>query len=213
MCLYRCYCIAECNVNVQSFNQWNFLSLFQFSSIAYFLVYVDDMVLTGNCPQFLHSFFQQLNNSFSLKELGDLDYFLGIEVKSQPSGALLLTQRKYIRDLLLKTAMHEAKPIATPMSSSSKFSKTGSPHFSDPSFFISVVGALQYATITRPDLSYSVNRGCQFMAHPLDSHWHAVKRILHYLQGTIQLGLQLSPAKTRQPRLFMDYVMQTGMLI
>jgi hypothetical protein len=176
-------------------------SLFTFtkkSVVAYFLVYVDDIILTGNSPQFLKSVTQQLNSSFSLKDLGDLDYFLGIEVKVQPSGSLLLSQGKYVRDLLLKTDMHEANSISTPMSSSSKLSKTGSSPFSDPTFFRSVVGALQYATITRPELSYSVNKVCQFMANPLDAHWQAVKRILRYLKGTLHLGLQLSPAATGQ---------------
>ncbi|MCI53881.1 retrovirus-related Pol polyprotein from transposon TNT 1-94, partial [Trifolium medium] len=57
----------------------------------------------------------------------------------------------------------------------------------------SIVGALQYATITRPDISFDVNKVCQFMSHPLETHWVAVKRILRYLNGTIPHGLQLSP--------------------
>jgi histone deacetylase 1/2 len=68
--------------------------------------------------------------------------------------------------------------------------------------YISVVGALQYVTLTRPENSYSVNKVCQFMSHPLDSHWVAVKRILRYLKGTLQQGLLLSPATpTKVPSL------------
>jgi histone deacetylase 1/2 len=172
-------------------------SLFIFSSqgnTIYLLVYVDDIIITSNNSTLLHSIIKQLNQAFSLKQLGDLDYFLGIEVNHLSNGSLLLTQSKYIRDLLTKTNMIDSAPVNTPMQSTCKLSKTGSPALSDPFMYRSVVGALQYATITRPELSYSVNKVCQFMSHPLEAHWTAVKRILRYLKGTIQHGLLLSPA-------------------
>ena len=61
------------------------------------------------------------------------------------------------------------------------------------------MGALQYATLTRPEFSYSVNKVCQFMSQPLESHWTAVKQILRYLKGTISHGLHLKPAVSSQP--------------
>lgn len=82
------------------------------------------------------------------------------------------------------------------MVSSSKLSKEGADYFEDPTLYRSVVGALQYATITRPELSFAVNKVCQFMAKPLESHWVAVKRILRYLKGTTSHGLQLFPASS-----------------
>jgi histone deacetylase 1/2 len=172
-------------------------SLFTYNSkgsTVYLLVYVDDIIITGNNTPLLQSLIKQLNQAFSLKHLGSLDYFLGIEVHSLSNGSLLLTQSKYIRDLLTRTNMLESAPVATPMQSTCKLSKTGSPALSDPFMYRSVVGALQYATLTRPEISYSVNKVCQFMSHPLETHWVAVKRILRYLKGTIQQGLLLSPA-------------------
>ena len=74
--------------------------------------------------------------------------------------------------------MDKAKAIFTPMVSRLKLSKHGSDKFDNPSLYRSVVGALQYATVTRPEISYSVNKACQFMAEPFESHWNAVKRIL-----------------------------------
>ena len=74
--------------------------------------------------------------------------------------------------------MAEAQPISSPMASSCKLTKTGSDLFSDPTLYKSVVGALQYLTITRPEISYTVNKVCKLMVNPLDSHWIAVKRIL-----------------------------------
>ncbi|XP_020236431.1 uncharacterized protein LOC109815998 [Cajanus cajan] len=90
--------------------------------------------------------------------------------------------------------MENSKPISSPMVSGCKLSKSGSDKFLYVSLYRSVVGALQYATITRPEISFSVNKVCQFMSNPLEQHWSAVKRILRYLKGTISLGLHLQPA-------------------
>ena len=94
--------------------------------------------------------------------------------------------------------MLEAEPIYSPMTSSCKLSKHGSDLLQDPSFYRSVVGALQYLTITRPELSFAVNKVCQFMASTLESHWTAVKRILRYLKGALYSGLILCPASPHQ---------------
>ena len=107
--------------------------------------------------------------------------------------------------------MAEAQPISSPMASSCKLTKTGSDLFSDPTLYRSVVGALQYLTITRPEINYSMNKVCQFMANPLDSHWISAKRILRYLKGTVSQGLHLRPAVLG--KLFVSSVMQIGLLI
>jgi histone deacetylase 1/2 len=146
--------------------------------------------------------------------MGQMDYFLGIEVHHLSSGALLLNQAKYIRDLLSKTKMYNSKSIGSPMMSSCRLSKVGSDVMTDPTLYRSTVGALQYATITRPDIAFSVNKVCQFMANPLDSHWKAVKRILRYLKGTMHHGLLISPSNTGPPfSLSAPTVMLTGLPI
>lgn len=91
---------------------------------------------------------------------------------------------------------HTASLVSTPMVAGSKLSKTDTGEFNDPFLYRSTVGALQYATITRPDISFAVNKVCQFMSKPLDSHWVVVKRILRYLKGTISYGLHLKPTLT-----------------
>ncbi|XP_019432979.1 PREDICTED: uncharacterized protein LOC109339904 [Lupinus angustifolius] len=90
--------------------------------------------------------------------------------------------------------MDNVKPSINPMSSTCKLSKTRTKTFDNPSLFRSVVGALQYATITRPDLAFSVNKACQYMSNPLEQHWVAVKRLLRYLKGTITYGFHLKSA-------------------
>lgn len=95
--------------------------------------------------------------------------------------------------------MAEAKPISSPMVGGSKLSKEGADYFSDASLYWSMVGALQYAKITRLEISYSVNKVCQFMAQHLELHWTAVKRILRYLKGSLHHGLHLRPTSTAYP--------------
>jgi len=166
---------------------------------TFILVYVDDIIITGSSDSLIKQLVQQLNSEFSLKDLGKLDYFLGIEVHHSNSGSLLLSQTKYIRDLLTKANMEKANSMASPMASSTKLSKFGSNQVADPTFFRSIVGGLQYVTITRPEISYSVNKVCQFLSAPLDDHWKAVKRILRYLQGTLNHGLLIKAAPLHAP--------------
>jgi len=156
------------------------------------LVYVDDILITGSSPTLVQQIISNLNGHFSLKQLGELDYFLGIETKRLPDGSLLLTQTKYIRDLLAKTKMTDCKPISSPMVAELKLSKDHGTPVADSSLYRSVVGALQYLTITRPELSFAINKVCQFMSNPLDLHWTTVKHFLRYLKGTMYLGLKLN---------------------
>lgn len=162
-------------------------------------VYVDDIIITGNSTALIQQATQKLNHVFSLKQLGDLDYFIGLEVTKLPNGNMLLTQSKYLRDLLIKTDMCHSNLVATHMASTTKLTKIGFDAFSDPFHYKSIVGPLQYATITRPEIYYAINKVCQFMAHSLDSHWLVVKRILRYLKGIVSSGLLFTPASPVQP--------------
>jgi len=161
------------------------------NNLLYLLVYIDDIILTGNNADFVSQFVTRLAQRFSLKDLGNLSYFLGVEVVPYPSG-ILLSQRRYIQELLARTHMEQAKPVLTtlPTNSSSLTLSSGSP-LSNPTEYRTVVGSLQYLSLTRPDVSFAVNRMSQFMHAPTDEHWQIVKRILRYLCGTINNGLLL----------------------
>lgn len=137
---------------------------------------------------------QNLHQTFVLKDLGNLTYFLGVQI-SKSAGGLHLSQQQYIRDILTRTKMLDAKPVATPADPSVPLQLQGDP-FRDPKLYRQTVGSLQYATITRPDITFAVNRVCQFMHAPTTLHWQAVKRILRYLNGTLQHCLHFSPHKT-----------------
>ncbi|KAI3442431.1 uncharacterized protein J3R85_001183 [Psidium guajava] len=124
---------------------------------AYFLVYVDDLVITGNNTRFLNDFVARLSTRFSVKDLGTLDYFLGIEVLHTKKGLLLL-QHKYIRDLLRKHKMAEAKDVRSPMATGATLSLHDNSRYTTATDFRSLVGALQYLLITRPDISFAINK-------------------------------------------------------
>jgi histone deacetylase 1/2 len=156
------------------------------------LVYVDDIIITGSNREAIHHFIDKLKTEFQIKDLGELSYFLGIEALRNQDG-LHLRQAKYITDLLDSTGMIGAKPLNCPSSSGTKLSSATGDILHDPTAYRRIVGALQYCTITRPDIAYSVNQLCQFMHCPRDIHWKAVKRVLRYLKGTIDIGLYYVP--------------------
>jgi hypothetical protein len=142
----------------------------------YMLVYVDDILITGTHPRVIYSIIAQLQSEFPFKDLGTLSYFLGIQVTKDASG-LHACQTKYISELLHKTHMTEAKPSKTPCTSGSKLSKLDGDLLDDPTIYRQVVGALQYCTLTRLEIAYSVNQLCQHMHAPSSTHWIAATDI------------------------------------
>jgi Reverse transcriptase (RNA-dependent DNA polymerase) len=167
------------------------------------LVYVDDLVLTGSHPDLLSDLIKTLQQSFAIKDLGKLHYFLGVEVHQSPTG-LHLSQGKYIMDLLKRANMHNAKSRPSPMIASQSLSKFQGDPFDNPHLYRTVVGALQYATITRPDIAFAVNKVSQFMHTPTTYHWAAVKRILRYLVGCPFHGLYLKAEQSISLHAFSD---------
>ncbi|XP_062088777.1 secreted RxLR effector protein 161-like [Humulus lupulus] len=129
-----------------------------------------------------------LNKLFALKDLGNIDYFLGVQLHQLDQG-LHLCQTKYILDLLTYAKMEFANSLPTRMASGEKLYLQDGDPMEDPLLYRSVVGALQYVTVTRPEIPYVVNRVSQFMQTPLDTHWKVVKKVLRYLKGTLDYGL------------------------
>ncbi|OMP01767.1 Integrase, catalytic core [Corchorus capsularis] len=110
---------------------------------VYFLVYVDDIIITGSDLQFVKKFVSDLSTQFSLKELLPLHYFLGIKTMSVKDG-LFLSQRKYIVDLLQSTNMIDSKAVTTPMATTTSLTIDDSESLSDPTEYRSIIGALQH---------------------------------------------------------------------
>jgi histone deacetylase 1/2 len=182
------------------------LFLYDKSGVTFFvLIYVDDIIVTSSSDDAISALLKDLNAQFAIKDLENLHYFLGIEVKRTPQG-LLLTQDKYARDILTKIGMLECKAAPTPLSPSEPlFLYHGTPLGpEDSSQYRSIVGALQYLTLTHPDLSFSVNKVCQYLHAPTTAHWMAAKRILCYVRDTSQLGITFRPSSLTLLSAFSD---------
>jgi hypothetical protein len=160
-----------------------------FGSIHIFLlIYVDDIIVTSNHASLIDVLVAKLTSDFAMKDLGSLHYFLGIQAVWTVDG-LHLRQSKYNTDLLRRVQMDEAKPYGAPCVAGSKMSRFDGEPLVDPTLFRHVFGALQFATLTRPDLAYAMNQLCQHMHRPTTVHWTAAKRALRYLKGSIDHGL------------------------
>ena len=129
----------------------------------YVLVYVDDIIVASSIEQATSALLKDLQKDFALKDLGDLHYFLGIEVKKVRNG-IVLTQHKYANDLLKKTGMVDCKPMSTPLSTSEKLSLHEGSLLGpdDATQYRSIVGALQYLTLTRPDIAFRLTKFVNF---------------------------------------------------
>ncbi|GJR76525.1 ribonuclease H-like domain-containing protein [Tanacetum coccineum] len=161
---------------------------------AYLLLYVDDIVLTASSESLLHQIIGSLHQEFAMTDLGSLNYFLGISVTRDSSG-LFLSQKKYASEILERAHMVNCNPSRTPVDTESKLGDDGD-SVSDPTLYRSLAGSLQYLTFTRPDISYAVQQVCLYMHDPREPHFSALKRILRYVQGTLDYGLQLFSSST-----------------
>lgn len=173
------------------------------TSILLLLVYVDDVILTRNDTQLADKIVHLLDTTFALKDLGQLNYFLGLQVHYLPSG-ILLNQKKYIADLLHKLNWSGLNPALSPSIMGKKLTLTDGVPLPDPFTYRSTIGALQYLTHTRPDISYIVNHLSQFLKAPTDVHWLAVKRVLCYLVGTSRHGLLIQQSSGLDITTFSD---------
>ncbi|XP_026419567.1 uncharacterized protein LOC113315512 [Papaver somniferum] len=167
------------------------------------LLYEDDIILTGSSDILLSKLVQALSKEFSMKQLGDLNYFLGIEVK-RTTDSLILTQKKYTLRLLTKANMLECKPYDTPVVKESRASINDGVLLQNTAEYRTIVGSLQYLTMTMPDISFGVNYVSQFMHAPTDTHYLLVKRILRYLKDTIGIGLTLRKGGISSVRAYID---------
>lgn len=158
------------------------------SQVAVVLVYVDDLIITGNCEVEINQFKVNLCTRFHMKDLGKLQRFLGLELAYEKDGALL-HQTKYTTDVLYRFGMLDSKPTYTPVDPNTRLHKDEGIKLDDATMYRKMVGSLIYLTLTRPDLAYSVGVLSRFMQQPRRPHLHALRRVLHYVKATIGMGI------------------------
>ncbi|CAM8962427.1 unnamed protein product [Rhodiola kirilowii] len=177
-----------------SLNDYSLFTITRGSVFLILLVYVDDVLLTGNSESLILEVKQFIHQKFRIKDLGPLKYFLGLEVARSTEG-IFLNQRKYALELLEDHNLVDCKPAKTPMHLKQNLSLSTASVLEDPLHYRRLVGKLIYMTITRPDLAYPVHILSQFMQHPTADHLTAALRVLRYIKGTPAQGI-LFPAKS-----------------
>ncbi|XP_019197088.1 PREDICTED: uncharacterized protein LOC109190944 [Ipomoea nil] len=172
------------------------------ASKVYLLVYVDDIIVMGHDARAVDTLLTRLATTFKIRDLGKPSFFLGIETVDT-KGGIVLSQRRYMTDLLGRAGMSDCKPLTTPAAVTKPVTASDEP-FDNLTQYRRIVGALQYLTIRRPDLSFSVNRLCQFMHAPTMDHWALAKRVLRYIKGTLAYGLRISASPTTTIHAYSD---------
>lgn len=152
-------------------------------------LYVDDLLVTGNNEEFVRKFKQDMMGTFEMTDLGEMAYFLGMEVK-QKNGGVFICQRKYAKEILKKFKMDECKSVDTPMCQKEKLSKEDESERVNETFYRSLVGCLMYLTATRPDILHSVSLLSRFMNCATETHLTSAKRVLRYVKGTLDYGIK-----------------------
>ncbi|KAA3480132.1 gag-pol polyprotein [Gossypium australe] len=144
------------------------------------VVYVYGIVITKRDDTGILALKSFHHTQFQTKDLGQLNYFLDIEVTRSKKG-IVLSQRKYTLNLLEETRKSGCKPCSMPMDSNLKLMKEDNDSFEDPERYKRLVGKSNFLTITRLDIAYSIRVVSQFMSSPIVKHWVALEQILCYL--------------------------------
>ncbi|KAK5836567.1 hypothetical protein PVK06_012359 [Gossypium arboreum] len=170
--------------------------------IAVIIVYVDDIILTGDDVDEIRSLKEHLALEFEMKDLGPLKYFLGMEIARSKKG-LVVSQRKYVIDLLKEVGMSGCRPVDTPIDPNVKFrNKEG--RLVDKGQYQRLVGKLICLSHTRPDIAFAVSLVSQFMHFPIEEHEEAVFRILRYLKSSPGKGLFFKKSEQRGIEAYTD---------
>ncbi|CAL9006318.1 unnamed protein product [Prunus brigantina] len=175
----------------QSRADYSLFTLVRGNSITVILLYVDDIIITGNDEQEIRNLKQFLNGCFRIKDLGLLKYFLGVEVARSKDG-ISICQRKYTLDILEEAGLLGVKPTKVPMEPELVLTSTGSDALKEPAQYRRLIGKLIYLTITRPEITYAVNTLSQFMQEPKLHHLKAARHLLQYLKNAPGQGLLFS---------------------
>nr|GEU34197.1 retrotransposon protein, putative, unclassified [Tanacetum cinerariifolium] len=151
-------------------------------------VYVDDIIFDSSHPRYTQLFFDLMKSRFEMSMMGEMTFFLGLQVNQSPCG-IFINQSKYVLEILKKYGMESYDPIGTPMEIKDEvdLDQNGTPV--DVTKYRSIIGALMYLTSSRLDIVHATCLCAQYQAKPIEKHLKEVKRIFRYLRGTVNTGL------------------------
>ena len=180
-------------LNIEGFNRIPshptlYTKVNQEGKILIVCLYVDDLIFTGYDLS-VDGFKKAMKTKFEMIDLGMMKYFLGIEV-IQSEGGIFICHSKYANDVLKRFIMLNCKPVVTPIETGTKLSKEDDGSKIDPRMYKRLVGSLMYLTATRLDIMFAVSLISRFMETPKSTHWQAGKRILIYIVGITNFGIQ-----------------------
>ncbi|GKA57622.1 putative ribonuclease H-like domain-containing protein [Tanacetum coccineum] len=151
-------------------------------------VYVDDIIFGSTKKEMSTEFEKLMHDKFQMSSMGELSFFLGLQVK-QKSDGIFISQDKYVAEILKKFDFASIKTASTPMETNKPLTKDEEAENVDVHLYRSMIGSLMYLTASRPDIMFAVCACARFQVTPKTSHLHAVKRIFRYLKGQPKLGL------------------------
>ena len=151
-------------------------------------IYVDDIIFGSTDEKLCKKFAKLMQSRYEMSMMGELTYFLGLQVKQVKDG-IFISQTKYIYDLLKKFDLSDCSSAKTPMATATKLELNTKESKVDISSYRGMVGSLLYLTASRPDIMFSTCLCARFQADPRESHLIAIKRIFRYLKGTPNLGI------------------------
>ncbi|KAJ9551903.1 hypothetical protein OSB04_015948, partial [Centaurea solstitialis] len=162
-----------------------FVKLFDEGCMLIVSVYVDDLIVTGTKESLIEEFKTSMKEEFDMTDLGDMCYFLGVEVIQRETG-IYISQRKFAREILTRFNMEQCNPVKNPIVPGIKVLKDYGSAAVDPHLYKQMVGCLMYLAATRPDLMFVISLISRYMERPTEQHMGMIKRVL---KGTINLGI------------------------
>jgi hypothetical protein len=173
-------------------------TLFTLNHVTGFLlvqIYTDDIIFGSSFHTLVSRFQKMMENEFQMSMMGELTFFLGIQVKQMKQG-IFVHQAKYMKDLMKKFNMVELKPVSTPISTATSLGLDEDGEAMDQREYRSMIGSLLYLTRTRPDIQFAVGLCARFQVSPRSSHRMAVQRIFRYLKHTPEFGIFYSDSSS-----------------
>nr|GFB15178.1 hypothetical protein [Tanacetum cinerariifolium] len=151
-------------------------------------VYVDDIIFGSSNPQLCREFEALMHEKFQMSAMGELNFFLGLQVLQKEDG-IFLSQDKYVGDILKKFGYSNVRSSNTPMDKENPWGKDRTGKDVDLHLYRSMIGSLMYLTASRPDIMFDICACARYQMTPKECHLHAVKRIFRYLKGHPKLRL------------------------